>query len=140
MVVHHKSAGFVIYKDVNSSREYLILHYPGGHWDYPKGHVEEDDDNELGTALRELEEETGLSNVEVVPGFMSTIGYKYRHNGELQDKTVDFFLAKALSGDVGISHEHIDFLWLPFEQAIEKLTFDNAKDVLISAKGFLDSL
>ena len=40
----------------------LLLQYPQGHWDFPKGHVEESDDNRLSTAARELKEETGITD------------------------------------------------------------------------------
>ncbi len=38
----------------------LLLQYPQGHWDFPKGHVEESDDDHHATARRELGEETGI--------------------------------------------------------------------------------
>ena len=138
MVVFHKSCGFVIFKEDNGIREYLLLHYPGGHWDYVKGHVEEGED-EITTATRELEEETGIDKIEVMKGFMNTMNYNYKHEDEMHEKVVDFFLAKALHTDVTLSHEHTGFVWLPFEESLKKLTFDNAKDVLIAAEGFMKS-
>ena len=39
----------------------LLLQYPQGHWDLPKGHVEEADGNYQITAERELGEETGIT-------------------------------------------------------------------------------
>lgn len=139
MAIIHKSCGFVVFRENEGVNEYLLLHYPEGHWDYAKGHVEEDE-NELETAKRELEEETGISDIEVVSGFATTISYTYQRGDDVHKKTVDFFLAKSLETDVRLSHEHHDFVWLPFDQALEKLTFDNAKDVLIAAEAFLKSL
>ena len=47
----------------------LLLQYPQGHWDLPKGHVEDDDVDKHATAARELAEETGISEIEFVTGF-----------------------------------------------------------------------
>jgi predicted SAM-dependent methyltransferase len=38
---------------------------------------------------------------------------------------------------VEISFEHIGFIWLDYEHALEKLTFKNARDVLKKAHDFL---
>ncbi|MDG1555215.1 MAG: NUDIX domain-containing protein, partial [Candidatus Poseidoniaceae archaeon] len=45
----------------------LLLQYPQGHWDFPKGHVEETDEDHFSTARRELNEETGISEIEFIP-------------------------------------------------------------------------
>jgi len=69
MVRKERSAGFVVFTErEDGKRLYLLLHYPSGHWDFPKGHVEEGE-SEIRAALRELREETGLTDVEVVFGF-----------------------------------------------------------------------
>ena len=47
----------------------LLLQYPQGHWDFPKGHVEDADADRMSTAGRELKEETGISDIEFVDGF-----------------------------------------------------------------------
>ena len=51
-----------------------------GHWDFPKGHVE-DGETELQTALRELAEETGITDVEVFPDFNHKISYHIMKEG-----------------------------------------------------------
>ena len=48
----------------------LILQYPQGHWDLPKGHIEKNDENRKQTALRELTEETGISDITWINGFI----------------------------------------------------------------------
>ena len=39
---------------------------------------------------------------------------------------------------VELSFEHIGSIWLDYPQAMEKLTFKNAKDVLQKAHAFLE--
>ena len=43
----------------------LLLQYPQGHWSFPKGHIEKADSDHHSTALRELTEETGISEVSI---------------------------------------------------------------------------
>src|SRR3989338_7748810 len=124
-----KSCGIVLFREKNTERYYLLLHYPGGHWDFPKGHVEKDE-KERETAARELLEETGISTPEFSQGFRESVSYKYYKGRKLSNKQVIFFLAKTDFKDIKLSHEHHDFIWLPYDAALKKLTFDNAKGLL----------
>ncbi len=133
--VHEKSCGIIVFNKEGDQHKYLLLHYPGGHWDYPKGHVEEHDDNEMATAQRELEEETGISDIEFIPDYHESMYYEFdRGKKERVKKTVIYFLAEATNKDVTISHEHKNFLWLPFQEAVKKLTFENARNLLRMAE------
>ncbi|MFA4983363.1 MAG: bis(5'-nucleosyl)-tetraphosphatase [Candidatus Micrarchaeia archaeon] len=129
-----KSCGALIFRTEGEKRLYLLLHYAGGHWDFPKGHVEAGESEEQ-TALREIQEETGLTALEFVPGFREEISYSFRHNtGEMADKKVAFFLARASGKQVRLSDEHIGFAWLPYEAARKKATYENARALLEKAE------
>ncbi len=52
-------------------------------------------------------------------------------------KEVVFFLMETRTTDVKLSYEHIGFDWLPYEQAMKKLTFKNARDILQKAHEYL---
>lgn len=131
-----KSAGTVIFRDGTSEVMFLLLHYPGGHWDFVKGKIEP---NEMPhqTVLREAKEETGLDDLEFINGFNESIEYDFQYNGKSIHKKVLFFLAKTKIKEIKISFEHKNFQWLNFEKALEKITYDNAKKVLIKANRFL---
>ncbi|NLE05735.1 MAG: NUDIX domain-containing protein [Crenarchaeota archaeon] len=131
-----KSCGAVVCYGSNSELLYLLLHYEAGHWDLVKGNVEKGE-TEQETALRELKEETGISGAQFVDSFRQSINYFYRRNGSVVQKEVIFFLIKTLTNNVELSFEHVGFVWLPLDQAIEKLTFKNAKEVLKKADDFL---
>jgi bis(5'-nucleosidyl)-tetraphosphatase len=134
-----KSCGTVLFRNSDQGRLYLVLHYPSGHFDYPKGHVEEgEEDDEHSTALRELEEETGIADGRIIPGFRSEMYYTYNRKGKTSLKLVVFFVAQSDAEEITISHEHQDFLWLTYEEALEQLTFENAKNLLQKAENFLD--
>lgn len=147
-ITFEKSCGIVLFSqqktsqktgakiDAKNERYYLLLHYPGGHWDFPKGHVE-DGENETQTAHREMLEETGIARIKLTPDFRKKIGYFYRRDRKLYHKDVVFFLGETSQQEVKLSHEHQGYAWLPYIQAINQLTFPDAKKLLKKAENFL---
>lgn len=136
-----KSAGAVIFSRGGGTVEYLLLHYPskrhgGGHWDYPKGHVEKGE-KEMETVRREVAEETGLKDISCEDGFCELISYFFTDGSRKVHKNVVFFLAETPTKDVRLSSEHTGYAWLSYEEALERLTFKNAKEVLIKAHEYL---
>ena len=137
-----KSAGAVIFRKEGGKIYYLLLHYPSNakapreYWDFPKGHIEKGENLEE-TAKREVEEETGLKDIKLIEGFKEWIKYFFKFKGKNIFKIVTFFLAETKTKEVKVSFEHIGFKWLPYEEAIEKLTFKNAKEILKKANEFI---
>ena len=97
----------------------------------------ESNENEIMTAYREVKEETGIEKIEILPKFKEKIHYFYKLEGALKSKEVVFFLAKTGQKEVNISFEHIGFAWLTYDEALERLTYKTAKDILKKANGFL---
>ncbi len=128
-----KSCGAVIFRLEDGSRLYLLLHYEEGHWDFPKGHVEQGESEEQ-TVRREVEEETGIAELHFEPLFRERISYFFKRNGKSVPKEAVFFLAMAQKKEVRLSNEHIGFVWLPYESALKKITYRNAKELLGKAE------
>ena len=116
----------------------LLLQYPQGHWSFPKGHIEEEDSNHLATAKRELLEETGISEVSIIEGWMSKTEYSFFSKGAPVTKQVFWYLANTEELNVKLSHEHTNYMWVNFDEASEQMTFDQENDLLNSAKDFLN--
>ncbi|RJQ19035.1 NUDIX domain-containing protein [Candidatus Woesearchaeota archaeon] len=126
-----KSAGVVVV----SEGKYLLLKYEAGHWDFPKGHLEEGE-SARDAALRELKEEAGVA-AELIDGFSHRITYFFTREGKRVPKEVVFFVGRGDGHPVTLSHEHTDFVWLSFDDALERLTYNSAKGVLRKAHDFL---
>lgn len=138
--VEEKSCGIIVYLNRQGTREYLLLHYPGGHWDFPKGHVEPEDADDLATAQRELTEETGITDLSMDPTYETVMYYEFnRGRKEKVKKTVVYFLAKTNGNRIQLSHEHKGFQWLPYEHALKRLTFENARQLLRRAESHLQA-
>jgi bis(5'-nucleosidyl)-tetraphosphatase len=135
-MLREKSCGAVIFIKKDDSTKYLLLNYAAGHWDFVKGNVEPNE-NEKQTVVRELQEETSITNAQFIEDFREAIVYFYRRQGLTVHKEVVFFIMESYTDKVQLSFEHIGYAWLDYQHAMEKLTFKNAKDVLQKAHDFL---
>jgi len=142
------SAGAIIFRMIEGVPYYLLLHYPSGHWEFAKGHIEGKESVEE-TIRREVEEETGIKDLAIIPGFKQNSKYFFRKSyglkGEAKKrapwvfKLVIFMLAETNTEQVIISKEHKGFAWLPFEEAVRRTTYKNAKELLKKSNGFIIS-
>ena len=136
-MIEERSCGAVLYRNSPSGKLYLLLNYPSGHWDFVKGNIEKGETFKE-TALREIKEETGISDVNFIDGFENKVQYHYQRDGKTVHKEVVFFLAETSTEHVEISHEHLGFTWLKFNEALAKLTYKTAQNLLkkVSELGF----
>jgi bis(5'-nucleosidyl)-tetraphosphatase len=130
------SAGLVLFREAESTPLFLLLDY-GRHWDFTKGHLEPGEDHRT-AAIRELQEETGITDGVILPGFQREITYFFRDQKRgLVRKTVTYFLAKTHAEKIILSDEHVGGEFLPFDEAVARLTFASSKQVLKQAAEFL---
>uniref|UniRef100_H5SPV6 Bis(5'-nucleosyl)-tetraphosphatase [asymmetrical] n=1 Tax=uncultured Acetothermia bacterium TaxID=236499 RepID=H5SPV6_9BACT len=132
-----RSAGVIVFRDGPAGREYLLLRSAsGGHWGFPKGRVEPGED-EREAALRELREEAGIT-VDILPGFREVIQYDFVRGSKNLHKEVVYFLGRARSFAVTLSGEHLDYLWANYERTRQRLSYENAQELLDKAERFLN--
>ena len=135
-MIEETSAGIVLFRKEESKILFLLLHYPSGHWDFVKGKMEQGESTHQ-TAVRETKEETGITDITFIENFEEWIEYNFKHQGELVQKKVVFFLAETKTKEIKISHEHSGYIWMDYNSSMEKTTFDNAKTVLTKAQKLL---
>lgn len=129
------SAGALVFSlNENSHKiEYLLLHHTAGHWEFPKGNFEFGEDG-FETARREIYEETGITDIEFIKDFESKIEYYFKRSNKLVHKRVIFYVARTNTRKVILSSEHDAYAWKEYNEAINQLTYKNAKDLLKNAK------
>jgi 8-oxo-dGTP pyrophosphatase MutT (NUDIX family) len=107
----------------------------GRTWTLPKGTPHAGETREQ-TAIREVEEETGL---EVrITGPLDSIEYWFVQSGTRIHKTVHYFLMEPVGGDLSRhDHEFEDVRWITFEAASSTLTFETERALVARAAELL---
>ncbi len=109
---------------------------PPGLWALPKGIVEPGEEAEQ-TALREVEEETGVRGRS--GGKLGDVRYVYTWQGERVFKVVSFFLVRYSSGRLGaisdeMRNEVAEARWLPLDEAGELLAYESEREMAAKAR------
>jgi len=138
-VKNEQSAGIIFFRKIQGSIDFLLLNYPSGHWDLVKGHIENGEEPQ-DAAIRESKEETGITDIKFIDGFEEEIEYYFKYNNEDIHKKVIFFLSETKQDEIVLSDEHLDFIWLDFDDAMKKITFETAKNVLKKANDLVQTL
>ena len=127
------SAGGVVYRMQDGHPVFLLIRDSYRNWGFPKGHVEADEALET-TALREVQEETGLHDLTLVAP-IDTIDWYFRFRGRLIHKVCHFFLIE--SGTATTTPQRAEGItacrWLTLEDALSRVSYENARDVLVHA-------
>lgn len=109
----------------------------GGTWTLPKGTPNVGETLEE-TAVREVEEETGL-RVRIV-GPLPFIEYTFVQAGTRIHKTVHYFLMQPFGGDLARHDREFERVrWVRFEDARSLLTFDSERGIVDAAAAALEA-
>ena len=139
-----KSVGAVVFRKQENEILYLLLCYRSWQWDFPKGHVEKGE-NEEQTLRREILEETGISEISILPNFRQSAWYFYQaKNNERKEriekgrginifKRAVLFCVQTEIAKVQIDFENKAFEWLSFEEAYKKVGNADSRRILTKA-------
>ncbi|MEG5018159.1 MULTISPECIES: NUDIX domain-containing protein [unclassified Microcoleus] len=117
---------------------FLLIQHQAGHWAFPKGHANPGE-SPAETARREFEEETGISDFEMLDEPSFTEHYSFVKDGEPIQKSVTYFLGFVNSMEVVLQEEEVqNSAWLSFEEAVKRITFDANRLMFGEVKAYLD--
>jgi len=133
MEKHETSVGAVV---INSQNKILLLFQrKAEYWEFPKGHMEGQED-ELVTMDREVKEETGIKNYELIKGFRHEINYVFERDEDTVYKKVIFYLIRT-DDPIQICIEHEQYKWVGYEEALGLVKYEEQREVLRSVHEFL---
>lgn len=134
-----RSAGGVVTRRIDGAVHFLLIRDPYGKMGLPKGHVENGETVE-DAALREVGEETGLTGVVMGPS-LGTTDWHFRFEGQLIHKYCQYFLMGSQFGEPEPEREEgiTECRWLPLDEAVAEVAYDNAREVVRVARQLVDS-
>ena len=130
-IVAEIASGAVLLRD----GRLLLLHEPAeDRWCLPKGHVDSGESLEQ-AALREIREETGLSDV-TLDGEIGEVSYRFYEprRGTNVHKTSVYFLGHAPTGEVRPEPIFDRFEWASFERAAAVSRYDTDRTIFENAR------
>jgi 8-oxo-dGTP pyrophosphatase MutT (NUDIX family) len=134
------SAGGVVYRLHDGAPLFLLIRDSYKNWGFPKGHLEGSEAPHT-AAMREVQEETGLADV-MLDGEIDTIDWFFRFRGKLVHKVCHFFLMRTEVVDTTPQRaEGITACkWVTFEDAVQMVSYANARDVLLRANAMVQGV
>lgn len=138
-VVREPTAGGIVFRRTKTGAgdsqgiEFLLIQDAKNRWTIPKGHIEEGEDSKT-TAKREIGEETGLQQMEVI-SWLGKINFRYRRQTSLVLMTTEIFLVKALGDTDKLKPEDWmnDCKWLPAAEALDKIEYEDIGKLMLVA-------
>lgn len=127
MSIQEHSHGIIPLRKTKKGMEVLLVQHKAGHWTFPKGHPEKEEDF-CQTACRELFEEVGLKVVYFVDFEPIEDHYFFKKEGKTIEKWVTYFPA-IVEGKIKMDKkEIIDAKWVSLREAENLITFSQLKE------------
>ena len=130
-IVREATAGAIVYRVTKAGTLQVVLFQDArDRWTIPKGHIEEGETAQE-TAIREIGEEVGLLGVEPVC-WLGKIHFRYRRDSALVLMSTQIYLFKAPKEDQVVKEKWMhDVRWFDFDEAVEKIEYEDIAKLLI---------
>ena len=130
-MIREFSAGGLVIRNLSGRPHVAVVRVRDDILALPKGHPEKGESSQ-DAARREVREETGLEATPVEK--LGDIRYWYARDGDRVMKTVSFFLFRYRSGRLeDHDHEVEEALWIPLEEAPDRLAYRSEKEIAQTA-------
>jgi ADP-ribose pyrophosphatase YjhB (NUDIX family) len=127
-MIETRSAGGVV---VNEEGKVLVVSQHGTSWSLPKGHVEDGEDA-LAAARREIYEESGVSDLELVAELGSYRRPRLGRDGgedSSELKTIHFFMFRTSQTELSpVDAENPEARWVEANKVAEMLTHQKDRE------------
>ena len=133
-IVREPTSGGVIFRrDKDGGVEILLIQDGKDRWTIPKGHIEEGETAEE-TTVREIGEEAGLEDIEVL-GWLGKINFRYRRVDRLVLMTTQIYLVRAKGDTDAIQKEEWmnGIKWFKFNDALEAIEYEDIGKLMLLA-------
>ena len=135
-IVREPTSGGIVFRLTPDQKdvEILLIQDSKGRWTIPKGHIEPGETAKM-TARREIEEETGLRNFDILT-WLGKIHFKYRRADKLVLMTTQIYLVQSLDARETPTAEKWmkGIQWFPFTDALDMIEYDDIEKLMLIAK------
>jgi 8-oxo-dGTP pyrophosphatase MutT (NUDIX family) len=132
-IVREPTAGGIVFRHGKKGVEILLIQDAKDRWTIPKGHIEEGETAQQ-TAKREIGEEAGLSDVDVL-GWLGKIHFRYRRIDKLVLMTTQIYLVRAKGDTDAIQKEEWmnGIQWFGFHDALDAIEYEDIGKLMLLA-------
>jgi len=132
-IVREPTAGGIVFRHGEKGIEILLIQDAKDRWTIPKGHIEEGETAQQ-TARREIGEEAGLNEVDIL-GWLGKIHFRYRRVDKLVLMTTQIYLVRAKGDTNAIKKEEWmnGIQWFKFHDALDAIEYEDIGKLMLLA-------
>ena len=135
-IVREPTSGGIVFRLTKDKKDIqiLLIQDSKGRWTIPKGHIEPGETAKM-TARREIEEETGLKNVNILT-WLGKIHFKYRRAEKLVLMTTQIYLVQAMDAhEMPMGEKWMKGInWFSFTDALDLIEYEDIEKLMLVAK------
>ena len=132
-VIRETTSGGIVFRRNQKTKavEFLLIKDAKDRWTIPKGHVEPGEETGA-TAEREIREETGLHDMEVM-SWLGKVNFRYRRGHSLVLMTMHIWLVEGQGNTDKLHPEDWlnDVRWLPAVEAVDQIAYDDIGKLML---------